>query len=280
MHTVNILLNKSFNHLNDLHRDSFENYVELLNNLAEYCSNKKIPIYYDIGIYDEYIFPDMYFGNWLYDIVDNSENEIEKSVLREILDQKCTNDTIPTMTEIQKFEICFYYILKERDSFVHGLVEWILHRINLLTQVSEKNDFESELDICFPKLIFSEDIHTGLNSLGTFETWVKHIVSHLSILNDKGYDLFLELGELEAIKTIDSMLPPGEQCCRQNGQARDKLFFRVETSAGEYIFVGCFPHTKLISRYSDGRIYFRFRHDQIADGKNVIIGWIGSHRDD
>lgn len=280
MHTINILVNDSFNNLNDLHHTTFEKCVFELDKVTEYCSVHRMLVYYDVDIYDEEIFYGTNFGNWLYDTFDNSENETEKSILREILDKRCSNDPITLYPEIKTFEICFYYVNKMRGSYVHGLKEWIYYRRILLTGIFDKSIFEAELNICFPELVFSNDIHTGLNSLNRFSTWVEHIVSHLSILNDSGLALFRVHGEMEAIKAIEAKLPNGAKCSGQNSNNREKLLFKFKISKDENILVDCYPHTKLISAYSDGRIYFRFKHDQIADGKKLIIGWIGSHRDD
>lgn len=279
MHIVNFLFNHSFNYKNDISTIPFDSCVDKLDKVTEYCSNHKMPIFFDVNIYDEEILPSIYFGNWLYNTFDRSENETEKSIFREIFDKKCTIDPSPWVEEVNSFEICFYEIPKDRDSIVQGLQEWLDHRRYLLSEITDKNNFESELGICFPELVFSEDIHAGLNSLTRFGNWVKDIVLHLSILNDHGQTLLLEFGEAEAIKAIESMLPKGAECSGQNSEGRDKLFFKFKTSLGKDISIDCFPHTKLISAYSDGRIYFRFRHNLIADNKKILIGRIGTHID-
>lgn len=274
----NILYEGSFDFKNKLYNEELTMCVEKLDKVTEACNRLKEAIFYKDELYNAEILEDENFADWLYCAVDTGEDADIKQSLREILDKRCTYDTIkPDLTNVMN--LCLYKIDDSSEKFIQGLSEWIMARRRILAGIYGKQDFQSELPVCFPNIHFSDEIHTGLNSLKQFSDWVPEIVAHLSVLNDNGLLFFNKHGEVEAMKYIAALLPSGAKCTGENGKGRDKLKFKFSVANGKTLLVDCFPHTKMENAYSDGRIYFRFKYDEIDNGERLVVGWIGGHRD-
>lgn len=281
MEINNQFVSCSFDYKSSNGRFDFNESVNNVDVITNYCYKNKERVYYSDDIYEAEIIPQCSLMDWLYCEKDTIENLEAKTILREILDKRCTQKGNSGMP----INICLYDINNDNIEFVNDINDWFNIRRYYLSKSPSKEAFLDDIHISFPDILFSNEIKTGLNTLD-FNYWINNIIEHLSILNDSGLKLYDDYGELEAIKIISSILPNESRCSGQNRKNRNKLVFsfEVEIKSGNKIEVktfniACLPHTKIERADSDARIYFKFQDNQIYGGKKLLVGWIGVHRD-
>jgi hypothetical protein len=124
--------------------------------------------------------------------------------------------------------------------------------------------------------VFSTQIRAGLRKIPGFGNHVIEIVKNLSVLNDDAYDVFMnnKSNLSVAFSILSAKL---RECTPDSPENAEYLIFNFLTDNGNNELVECSPHTKLIRKDSNLRIYFYWCHKRVGGGKKVLIGKIGPH---
>lgn len=109
---------------------------------------------------------------------------------------------------------------------------------------------------CFIDSYFADDILSEMKHIKDFAVHAKEITDNLA----------------EAVDILSSKLLE----CSMDPKHREALWFSF-TYEDVHTDIKCEPHTKLIRRDSDLRIYCYWKDERIADGSKVLIGRIGRH---
>ena len=160
-----------------------------------------------------------------------------------------------------------------------GLTDYLSQRRAILAQIASPVEFYTFMSTCFSDSVFSDDVLTGLKKISNFnETTVRDaIVGDLSVLNDCALDIYYE--HYPNFKKMFQALEAKVLGCGPDPKHKKKLFFKFTYEGHESIqtkSVCCSPHTKLLRKDSDLRIYFSWKDDDVAPDK-VLIGHIGRH---
>jgi len=154
--------------------------------------------------------------------------------------------------------------------------DYLNNRRDILSTLTDRRNFYLLLHSCFPDSLFSLDIEAGLNSIKKFSNHTSEIVKNLTVLNDEAVKAFKEHREniFEAFRVIKSQLL---DCVPDKPENDTKLTFDFIDDEGDTVSVVCSPHTKLVAKHSDCRIYFYWCHEKIGSEEKVLIGRIGTH---
>ena len=163
-----------------------------------------------------------------------------------------------------------------------GFAQYLFQRRGILAGCITCQEFSSFMKTCFPDIIFAEDIEKGIRGIPDFRyPCVREAIVHdLGILNDEGlsiyekhYPQFEEMFKELSTKVLD--------CSPDKPENRKYLTFSFSYSldSGETQIkaVFCSPHTKLIRRDSDLRIYFDWQDADVGARQKVLVGHIGGH---
>ena len=131
---------------------------------------------------------------------------------------------------------------------------------------------------CYPDLLFTNDLFSKTDKIGSFQENYSEINKCLSILNDKGRELFLNGNEEEAIASIQAMC--GVRCSGKGAGETEtfkkKVQFGHEESTCKQYSISCIPHFKLDSAYSNKRVHFSWGREEISNHR-IIVVHIGEH---
>lgn len=105
---------------------------------------------------------------------------------------------------------------------------------------------------CFIDSYFADNILSEMKHIKDFVVHAKEITDNLAVLNDEAIELYCEYQNnlAEAIDILSSKLLE----CSMDPKHREALWFSF-TYEDVHTDIKCEPHTKLIRRDSDLRIY-------------------------
>jgi hypothetical protein len=165
---------------------------------------------------------------------------------------------------------------------VCSLHDYLLVRRDLLVQISDTIDFATFMRTCFAETIFSDDIEKGLKGIDNFRiTEVRKAIVHdLSVLNDQAIQIF-ERCNPDQDHMFAELRTMVTACSPDSPKHKDHLVFNFTYLDPQGILntkpICCSPHTKLIRKDSNLRIYFSWCNHEVGEGRNVLIGHIGKH---
>ena len=160
-----------------------------------------------------------------------------------------------------------------------GLTDYLSQRRTILAEIASPIEFYTFMSTCFSDSVFSDDVLTGLKKVSNFDEIAVRdaIVGDLSVLNDYALDIYYEY--YPDFKEMFHALEAKVLGCGPDPKHKKKLFFKFTYEGHEGIqtkLVCCSPHTKLLRKDSNLRIYFSWKDDDVAPEK-VLIGHIGRH---
>ena len=131
---------------------------------------------------------------------------------------------------------------------------------------------------CYPDLLFTNDLFSRTDKIGPFQDNYSEINKCLSVLNDKGRELFLIGNEEAAIASIQAMC--GVRCSGKGSEETEtfkkKVQYDSEQSTRKQYTISCIPHFKLDSAYSNKRVHFSWGREEISNHR-IIVVHIGEH---
>lgn len=155
-------------------------------------------------------------------------------------------------------------------------------RRRILCTLRRPDEYFAFMRSCFLNSIFSEQVESELKKIKDFGLRTVEITRNLSVLNDEAVDLYFQYRTnlKEAMRIIGNKL---KECSPDPKHAAELVFTFQYTDkiAGRSVTrtkeIECSPHTKLIHRGSDLRIYFYWCDEDVGGGEKVLIGRIGRH---
>ncbi len=175
--------------------------------------------------------------------------------------------------------LLFYAIPVRPRDYALTAKEYLALRRHLLCEIQNPVNFSAFMPTCFPDIVFSVDIETGLRGIKRFQQKEIRtaIVHDLSVLNDTALDIYrrchpnIEL----AYQALRGQLL---DCSPDKASHNKDLTFFFPHSDGRGVRPAlCSPHTKLLRRDSDLRIYFSWENSAIGDDSKILVGHIGKH---
>ncbi|MGV3288339.1 hypothetical protein ACE2AI_13100 [Bacillus wiedmannii] len=250
-------------------------------------------IYVSPSWFNQVITENLEITSWLYEHNEDYNNQDEKMLMSEIVKQTKYidekeysektnllkgNDPIGVPSAI----LCLF-VEKPCDppqNFnIHNKKDYTdVHRFYL-----NKSDSIEELfrgfQGCFPNLYCSESVLKSMKIFKPLHDYREEIIKHLSILNDEGYELYLEYDSSKEKEVLQKLESSGVICSGQgDSKYQNKhLSFTFLNDMGREQEVVCAPHTKLFHKGSDYRIYFTRFNPTIKKGEKILIGHIGDH---
>ena len=265
----NKVLEESFDYRNNSHGSSIAECVVSIDEVYLYVSNVGERLYFDSeGIYSREIKEGISLADWLWANPQDGNEKEYKDMLAQVLTKPAAKDEDVIDHVI---DICFY------PDGIHASTreQYVAKRREILAKIADKGEFCELMPSCFVDSVFSTQVKNGLNSISSFGINTVEIVKNLSVLNDDAFSVYQEHKSnlSEAYKILSSKLLE----CSPDAKNVQHLKFEFIDDDGNRINVQCSPHLKLIREDSDLRIYFYWCHDNIGDGKKILIGRIGTH---
>ncbi|WP_295764119.1 hypothetical protein [uncultured Oscillibacter sp.] len=158
----------------------------------------------------------------------------------------------------------------------------LLLREDILIKIKSYDGFSTFMKTCFPNIIFSEDIETGMRGITHFETVDvrKAIIHDLGVLNDEALEIYREYAPNteKMCKVLGSKVLACSMDTSDHNQFLSFSFSYLHDNQDIQIkSVLCSPHTKLLRRDSNLRIYFSWKDSIVGKGEKVLVGHIGGH---
>jgi len=267
MNVKNKLLEKSFDYRNNSQCKKLSDCIKSLNEIHLYIERVNERMYFENDIlYKQEIIEGKSLADWIFGC-ERNDDEYEV-LLREILSKPSSKEKTPFNEEIE-------VVLYPYEECVSSEQQYIERRRTILSKINDKSDFCSFLPSCFVNSIFSNEIKSGLNSINDFQACTDEIKKNLSVLNDEAVSVYKnnKSNLSEAYKILSSKLLE----CSPDPNNVKYLLFEFTDDYDNTVQVECSPHTKLIRKDSDLRIYFYWCHKNVGKGENVLIGRIGTH---
>lgn len=282
MYINNIFLEESLHYTEQ--KPSFwdrSNEIADLDEIAEYCKHNEEKILYDDEkIWYEEIEKGMQFCDWLFS-GEEKGREDDRRMFLEILDKKSK--------AIEGTKLCgikstnnIYLSLGEYAESVSNEKEYIACRRDILSEITDVEEYEEFMHSCFINSCFAENILQEMRHIEDFAMHTKEITKNLAVLNDEAIDLYNQYHDnlKEAMDILSAKLLE----CSGDANHRKFLFFPFtyeEVFEGETVArekeIMCEPHLKLINKHSNLRIYFQWKDEQVGRGEKVLVGRIGGH---
>ena len=268
MRIQNRLIEDSFNYRNNTNNCDLSECIMSLDGVYVYISSIGERLLFDWDcIASMEIDAGILLSDWLWSGMQDGKENLYRTMLSEVL-----------MKPMAKREACEGNIkvcLYRMEGCASTKKEYVDLRRDLLSTIAEKEGFCGFMRSCFIDSEFSRNIEAGLNTIQRFNAHVSEIVKNLSVLNDEAHELYMK--HRANLKTAYDILTAKLLECAPDPDNVKHLVFDFVDDKDVVISVECSPHTKLVRKDSDLRIYFNWRHERIGGGTKVLIGWIGSH---
>ena len=268
MKIQNKLLEDSFDYRNNTNNCDLSECIISLDGVYIYISSIDERLLFDWDcISSQEIETGVPLSDWLWSGSQVGKENLYRIMLAEILSKP-----------MAKQEACEGYIevcLYPREGCASTKKEYTDQRRDILSTIADKVEFCCFMRSCFIDSVFSRNIDAGFNTIQRFSVHASEIVKNLSVLNDEAYELYVK--HKSNLKTAyDILTAKLLECSPDPDNVKHLVFDFVDDNDGVES-VECSPHTKLIRKDSDLRIYFYWRHERIGGRSKVLIGWIGSH---
>lgn len=215
-----------------------------------------------------------------FEVKECDEFSDEKRMLVELIGRMKSHEEIPE--PCRSIGIEFYPLSEENKPPFRsacGLTEYLRQRRSILTEIESPPEFYAFMTTCFSDSIFSDNVLAGLKGITNFtDVRVREaIVGDLGVLND--YALKIYQDRYPNFQAMYQDLGTRVVGCGPDPGHKGKLKFLFTYEVDEDVHtkvVCCSPHTKLLCKNSNLRIYFTWKDDDVAPDK-VLIGHIGRH---
>lgn len=252
-----------------------------LSDIFEYISafERKESIFYNEDIFDQYILENCTVAQCFYCEEDDELGE-EKRLLAELIGRMSGYEEIAEPSS--NIGIEFYPLPEEKKPCfrsICGLKDYLKQRRLILAELVSPLEFSTFMPTCFANSVFSDNILIGLKKIPDFDEMLvrKSIVEDLSVLNDYALEIYNEY--YPDFKAMYQALDAKVLSAGPDPKHKKKLEFAFTYTDGDDTqtkMICCSPHTKLLRKNSNLRIYFYWKDDDVAPNK-VLIGHIGGH---
>lgn len=262
--------------------DDFRNAAKHLSEVVTYLHDLDEPVYGQDGLYSQEILQDTPIYSFYERDEEDPFNDEKQMVILSL-------QGIFHGEEDERFDeeigLQFYTIENPTEGPTrqsNSFAQYLFQRRGILTGCVTCQEFSSFMRTCFRNIIFAEDIEKGIRGIPNFrQPCVREAIVHdLGVLNDEGlsiyekhYPQFEEMFKELSVKVLD--------CSPDKPENKKYLTFSFSYSldSGETQIkaIFCSPHTKLIRRDSDLRIYFDWQDADVGAGQKVLVGHIGGH---
>ena len=203
------------------------------------------------------------------------------------------NDYRELVEKISQFQGSFTRLVNKVD--MDGIDNYLIETENDIVKIKRTyialvdnyEDFKDRAIDCYPDLIFHTEAFTSIHKLGNISVVIDELMRHLSVLCDKGKDLYIK-NENNEKATLDNLKSEFNITCSGKG-SNEKLDYNkkivirklikengVEKEAEIDFVLTCNPHTKFFDGYNDQRIYFCWGRTEIRN-HDIIIIRVGDH---
>lgn len=262
--------------------DDFRNAAKHLNEVVAYLHDWDEPIYGQDDLYSREILQDMPIYSFYERDEEDSLNDAKESVIRSLQGMLFDEDG---ETFDDQIGLQFYTIenpVKKPARQAAGCGQYLAQRREILAGCITCQEFSSFMKTCFPDIIFAEDIEKGIHGIADFgQSSVRTAIVHdLGVLNDEALSIY-EKHYPRFEEMFKELSAKGVDCSPDKPKNRKYLIFSfsypVDGEENQIKAVFCSPHTKLIRRNSNLRIYFAWNDAEVGAGEKVLVGHIGGH---
>ena len=265
--------------------DEFRLCVQNLDDMVSYLGHLKNSecIYYSDAVYDQEVLQ----GTTVTDCYCLSEDDPlhdEKDLLMRTIGTMALQEDEECGQPEHRIDIWFYPIQcqEQKTACVSNLEEYLAARRSILAKLKSPHDFCAFMETCFSDIVFADNIESGLHSIPDFsEPNVRTAIVHdLGVLNDEALDLYREYYP-DAAKMCQALGTKVLACSLDSPKHNKHLCFSfsyMDSAENTQIkSICCSPHTKLIRKDSNLRIYFEWQDVDVGAGEKVLVGHIGGH---
>lgn len=262
--------------------DDFRDIAKRLNEVVAYLHGLDEPIYGQNDLYSQEILLD----TPIYSFYERDEkdplNDAKQMVLLSLQGMFPEEEGEAFDDEIG---LQFYTIENPQEGPARqsaDLAQHLAQRRDILAGCVTSQEFSSFMKTCFPDIVFSDGIERGLRSIPDFSKLdVRTAIAHdLGVLNDEALDLYREYYP-DTGKMCQALGAKVLACSIDTPEHNKYLYFSFSyMDNAENIQIKsvlCSPHTKLLRRDSNLRIYFAWQDTDIGDSEKILVGRIGGH---
>lgn len=262
--------------------DDFRDAAKHLNEIVTYLHDLDEPIYGQDNLYFQEILQDTPIYSFYERPEEDPFNDEKQLVLLSLQGMFYQEGNEKFNEEIG---LQFYTVEHPGGELVRqaaDLDQYLAQRRDILAYCLTCQEFSSFMKTCFPDIIFSDDIERGLRSIPDFSKLdVRTAIVHdLGVLNDEALNLYREYYP-DTRKMCQALGSKVLACSIDTPEHNKQLYFSFSymdnTKSSQIKSVLCSPHTKLIRRDSDLRIYFAWQNADIGGGEKILVGRIGGH---
>ena len=281
MRVKNSFVQKSFvwNRYSD---DDFKDAAKRLSDIVDYLRALGEPVYGQSDLYYQEILQKTPIYSFFERDEDDPLNDAKQMVIL-LLQGMSTDEDNETFDD--QIGLQFYATEDPGEEPVRqsaDLAQYFFQRRDILTGCISCQEFSSFMKTCFPDIIFAEDIEKGICGIPNFghRSVREAIVHDLGVLNDEALDLYRKYHP-DTSKMYQALETKVLACSIDTPKHNKHLYFSfsyIDDAENVQIkSVLCSPHTKLIRRDSNLRIYFAWQDADIGNGEKILVGRIGGH---
>lgn len=263
--------------------EDFKDAAKRLDEVVRYLHNLDEPIYGQNDLYCQEIL----LNTPIYSFYERTENDplndAKQMVILSLQGMFSEEEDAETFDD--QIGLQFYTIENPAGDPGRQSADFAQHlarRRDILTGCTICQEFSSFMRTCFPDIIFAEDIEKGIRGIPDFgqDSVRRAIVHDLGVLNDEAMSIY-EKHYPHFEEMFKELSAKGVVCSPDKPENKSYLTFSFSYSldSGESRIktVFCSPHTKLIRRDSNLRIYFAWQDADVGTGQKVLVGRIGGH---
>lgn len=261
--------------------DDFKDAAIRLSDIVTYLRSLDEPVYGQYELYSQEILLDVP----IYSLFERDEQDplydAKQMVLLSLQGMYYEDDE----TFDNQIGLQFYTIENPREEPVRqsaDIAQYLSQRRDILTGCITCQEFSSFMKTCFPDIIFAENIENGIRGIPDFgQPSVRAAIVHdLGVLNDEAISIYEKHYPL--IKEMfNALSAKGVNCSPDKSGNKKYLTFSfaysLDSGESQIKTVFCSPHTKLIRKNSNLRIYFEWQDTDVGAGEKVLVGHIGKH---
>ena len=281
MRVKNSFVQKSFvwNRYSD---DDFKDAAKRLSDIVDYLRALGEPVYGQSDLYYQEILQETPIYSFFERDEDDPLNDAKQMVIL-LLQGMSTDEDNETFDD--QIGLQFYATEKPGEEPVRqsaDLAQYFFQRRDILIGCISCQEFSSFMKTCFPDIIFAEDIEKGICGIPDFghRSVREAIVHDLGVLNDEALDLYRKYHP-DTSKMYQALETKVLACSIDTPKHNKHLHFSFsyinDAEKTQIKSVLCSPHTKLIRRDSNLRIYFAWQDADIGNGEKILVGRIGGH---
>lgn len=262
--------------------DDFRNAAIHLSEVVTYIHDLGEPIYGQNDLYAQKILQNTPIYSFYERDEEDPFNDVKQSVILSLQGMRSEENGEEFDDEIG---LQFYAVENPQGAPVRraaNIGQHLAQRRDILVGCTSCQKFSVFMKTCFPDIIFAEDIEKGIHGISDFgQSAVRTAIVHdLGVLNDEAVAIYKK-HHPRVEEMFRELSAKGVECSPDKPGNRKYLMFSFSYPAdgeeNQIKDVYCSPHTKLIRKNSNLRIYFAWNDAAVGAGEKVLVGHIGRH---